>query len=226
MKIAQRYANPELQNKLAGQYVLGTLHGRARQRFERLLPHDASLQTAVEYWQQRLNPLGQLSHAVKPPARVWRRIQQKIAPSSLPVWQQWNFWQGFVTASVLAVITLVLLPKPQTNVMQPTIAVLQTADERAMMVARMANDNTLMIEKVAYTQAPEHHIMQVWCIPKGGGEPMPIGVISGKMARFELDPHSLQMLHEAEAIAITFEPMDKPNMDKPTGEIMYKGIMI
>ena len=37
------YNNPELRDVLAGEYVLGTLRGKARARFERLLAMDASL---------------------------------------------------------------------------------------------------------------------------------------------------------------------------------------
>ena len=51
------YGRPELADALAAEYVAGTLRGRARSRFESLLPSHPALQRAVREWQQRLIPL-------------------------------------------------------------------------------------------------------------------------------------------------------------------------
>lgn len=48
-----KYDNDELRNKLAGEYVLGTLHGYARARFESLLKYDANLRRIVADWSNR-----------------------------------------------------------------------------------------------------------------------------------------------------------------------------
>ena len=49
-----KYQNPKLQRMLAAEYVLGTLHGRARARFRRLLTHDVMLRHEVQDWERRL----------------------------------------------------------------------------------------------------------------------------------------------------------------------------
>ena len=49
--------HPELLDRLASSYALGTLRGGARRRFERLLPAHPMLEAAVQRWQQRLQPL-------------------------------------------------------------------------------------------------------------------------------------------------------------------------
>ena len=51
------YSRPELADRLASGYVLGTLRGPARRRFEALLPAHAMLRGAVRDWQDRLMPL-------------------------------------------------------------------------------------------------------------------------------------------------------------------------
>ena len=51
------YAQPRLKQMLAAEYVLGTLHGRARRRFARLLESRADLRAEVRYWEQRLAAL-------------------------------------------------------------------------------------------------------------------------------------------------------------------------
>jgi anti-sigma-K factor RskA len=52
-----RYANPELRDRLAAEFVLGTLRGRARARFQSLMRYDPALREAVAFWEARLTPL-------------------------------------------------------------------------------------------------------------------------------------------------------------------------
>jgi anti-sigma-K factor RskA len=51
------YSRPRLADRLAANYVLGTLRGAARRRLETLLPAHPSLRQAVNRWQDALVPL-------------------------------------------------------------------------------------------------------------------------------------------------------------------------
>ncbi len=51
----------------AGEYVLGTLQGEARDMFERQLATDFDLQSEVADWEQRLSPLAASIEPVVPP---------------------------------------------------------------------------------------------------------------------------------------------------------------
>ncbi len=103
------YAHPELRDRLAAEYALGTLRGRARRRFERLLPGDAGLRELVQGWEMRVNLLAESAPAVPPPPRVWEGIAQRIGPAPMPapaapglierLWDSLGFWRG---ASLLA----------------------------------------------------------------------------------------------------------------------------
>ena len=57
------YQNARLRRLLAAEYVLGTLRGPARRRFERLARGDAALRAEQYFWEARL---GQLLGAVTP----------------------------------------------------------------------------------------------------------------------------------------------------------------
>jgi len=48
-----RYEAPDLLDQLAGQYVLGTLRGRARRRFERVIENNPAARAAVQRWEDR-----------------------------------------------------------------------------------------------------------------------------------------------------------------------------
>ena len=72
------YRNPQLLDELAAQYVLGTLRGRARVRFEKLCEREAEAAQSLRRWEDRLVGLVSEVHPVKPPAHVWKQIQQRL----------------------------------------------------------------------------------------------------------------------------------------------------
>lgn len=72
------YGRPELGERLAADYVLGMMPARARQRFERVMAHDATLAARVAGWSERLGPLDEATADQTPPAHVWRHIEQRI----------------------------------------------------------------------------------------------------------------------------------------------------
>jgi anti-sigma-K factor RskA len=108
------YADPELHDRLAAEYALGTLRGPARRRFERLLSGDAYLRDLAEDWELRLNLLAESAPAVAPPAHVWEGIAQQIGPAAVPVrekrpnrlWESLGFWRGFSLAAAGAAAAL------------------------------------------------------------------------------------------------------------------------
>lgn len=78
---------PALQDRLAAEYVLGTLRGRARARFQAWLRQDAALRRTVAEWEGRLAPLAAGVAEVAPPRRVWDAIEARIgaaAPATQP----------------------------------------------------------------------------------------------------------------------------------------------
>lgn len=70
------YNDTKLLSSLAAEYVLGTLRGAARNRFEAVKVKNAKVQAAVHYWESQLNVMATAIDPVEPPASVWREIQQ------------------------------------------------------------------------------------------------------------------------------------------------------
>lgn len=115
---------PELQDRLAAEYVLGTLRGPARARFRHWLREDAGLRQVVQAWEVRLSPLAAGVPAVEPPRRVWKAIEEAITErqmgagratqpaASRGLWDSLAFWRnlGLATsgaaAALLAALTL------------------------------------------------------------------------------------------------------------------------
>ena len=74
-----RRTNEELAHRLAAEYALGTLRGRARARFEALARTDPAVEAIRRRWEEALAPLAERVPGVEPPARVWARIEERIA---------------------------------------------------------------------------------------------------------------------------------------------------
>ncbi|TCT05774.1 anti-sigma factor [Paralcaligenes ureilyticus] len=66
----------------AAEYVLGTLRGPARRRFEVLMARDAALAAEVSRWQEALSALDAADVPLEPPGRVWRTIQLRLPAQS------------------------------------------------------------------------------------------------------------------------------------------------
>lgn len=123
MKIAQ---HPELLDRLAASYALGTLRGGARRRFEALAREHAVVRAAALVWQTRWSGLTELNPAVPPPPAMWTRIdnlvqadkadhamQQARASSALVQgapggwWRSLLVWRGAAAAGALATVVAV-----------------------------------------------------------------------------------------------------------------------
>jgi anti-sigma-K factor RskA len=117
-----KYADPELGDRLAADYALGTLRGPARRRFERLLSRDAQLRDLAEDWEFRVNLLAESAPAVAPPPRVWEGIAERIGPASAStrgrlvyrLWDSVGFWRAasLLTAAAAALAVYVALRPP------------------------------------------------------------------------------------------------------------------
>jgi anti-sigma-K factor RskA len=70
--------HPELLDRLASSYALGTLRGGARRRFEALAREQAPVRAAALIWQSRLASLNELQPQATPAPAVWTRIDNLV----------------------------------------------------------------------------------------------------------------------------------------------------
>lgn len=70
--------HPELLDRLASSYALGTLRGGARRRFEAMAREQAPVRAAALIWQSRLASLNELQPQATPAPAVWTRIDNLV----------------------------------------------------------------------------------------------------------------------------------------------------
>ena len=72
------HRHPELLERIAASYALGTLRGGARRRFEAMAREIAPVRAAALIWQSRLSSINELQPSEQPDARVWTRIENLV----------------------------------------------------------------------------------------------------------------------------------------------------
>lgn len=110
--------NPELLRQLAAEYVIGTLRGAARRRFEEVLDESEEARFQRDFWEQRLAEFGQIVRPVVPPTEartqlLHRAAQPGVVPAARPRRSMrrrrralWTYAAGFATAASLVVAFL------------------------------------------------------------------------------------------------------------------------
>ncbi|WP_342720598.1 anti-sigma factor [Acidovorax sp. FHTAMBA] len=118
--------HPDLLDRLAASYALGTLRGGARRRFETLAREHATVRAAALVWQARWSGLTELQPAVDPAPAVWTRIDNLVQadmaaaalqagraaePAAAPGgwWRNLLVWRGAAAAGAIATLAAVVV---------------------------------------------------------------------------------------------------------------------
>ena len=221
------YSRSDRTEALASAYVLGTLRGAARRRFETLLPAHPALRHAVQAWQARLMPITASIEPVEPSPEVWKRIQARIAapePRSQP--SRLAFWRGlagFATVAALAFGVLLAMPGPA---LPPVVIVLNATDAAASsavpgtFIASISGDGRAVVTRPLVNVALQgDRALELWALP-GSGAPRSLGLISANASTVV---QKAQDLKGATALAVSLEPSGGSPTGAPTGPVLYVG---
>jgi anti-sigma-K factor RskA len=212
---------------LSAAYVLGTLRGPARRRFERMAKQDDALATIVSRWEDALSPLAASVAPVEPPARVWREIESRISPATSnlsPVTS--SLWRAFgLMAGGLATVLLAFFIWISTGPRgEPVfVAVLTAQDSGPRAVVSMHEPNTLRVHIVKPWAAAEGKSLELWVLPTEGS-PRSLGLVANAsgdtlIRLLTTDPR----MQGATALAVSLEPAGGSPTRLPTGPVLCSG---
>ncbi|MEY2843081.1 MAG: hypothetical protein RI920_1118 [Pseudomonadota bacterium] len=235
------YARPELADRLAAEYVLGTLRGPARRRFQSLLPGHPSLRRATADWERRLGQLAEATPAVPPTPKVWLAIEQRLfgeaTPAGSPVaavrrwWQRLGVWQGAAGLASAAVVVLAVLlaqPVPLAPAQPPVVVVMAAQDaaagdgiQPAGFVASVGGDGRSLVLKPlnAHQQVAVNKALELWAVPAKGA-PRSLGLVSDHQTTTVM---RAQLLSNTAAFAVSVEPPGGSPTGAPTGPVVSVG---
>jgi anti-sigma-K factor RskA len=215
--------NPELIDRLAAEYVLGTLRGAARRRLERWRASSALIEARCRFWEERLMPLLRTVNPLPPPAHVWRDIEQRLglARTQSARGRLLPFALAASLVAVLALATLFYLNTPSRPAAIATIAAPAGTLMWQVEVSAEANPRIDVRSSAAAAQ-PAGHDYELWALPKGG-KPVSLGLMpyAAHSARRALTESQQQALASASQLAVSLEPAGGSPTGQPTGAVVF-----
>ena len=220
------YQHPQLLDELAAQYVLGTLRGPARRRFERYCARNVAALHAVRRWEDRLVDMLAGVVPVAPSTLVWDRIKFRIRRDralrprrGLATFGNWRFavaagiaalaiafgvWTGFGPGTSEPVATFVEQQQTLWSIEAP-----RDRDELRVSAA----ENLSLNPARAY---------ELWALPGEGAAPVSLGLLprSGRDT-LQLNDAQRLALSRSRQLAISLEPPGGSPTGAPTGPVIH-----
>lgn len=241
-----RYTQPELLEHLASSYVLGTLTGGARRRFERLQRDRADVRGLVSQWETRLGQLAVSVPAQQPSPQLWKAIAARTQPAATAAaanasprgWLGWLKPAGFgfgglaagvIAASVLFVTAPGLFMTSDQIAMrtgeklpQSYVGLLTDAQGNGkLLVSSLRHGKTLTVKVIGPITAPASGTLVLWAVP-ASGPAFALGPVPASGSAVSLLPDtSEKLLSKVSKLVVTLETGSAPV--SPSAQVLFSG---
>lgn len=214
---------PDDEDLLAGEYVLGTLSPGEMRDLTQRRDSDPAFAARVEAWQNRLAPLASLADPAPPPPELWRRINATLAQPSAPpkpirLWHSVNLWRattaaGFALAACLGFLMVINRPAPIVATLLPT------GPSNVAILVELPRPGRLKFIPSGVFAAGDHHDLELWVLPTGATRPESLGVLSKTGREVPMNWHG------PAALLVSLEPAGGSPSGQPTGPVIYRGAL-
>jgi anti-sigma-K factor RskA len=222
------YDSQELLARLADEYVLGTLRGPARTRFERVVVSHGTAREEVRRAEEQMLGLSLALAPVQPSPETWMAIAERLGvrgvaqQAGLRQRNARSTWRMALAAAValfaigIAWVVIERTPPPT------AMANLAAADGAPLWNVATYEDGARMDVAVAGVVMPQPgRSYELWALPEGGA-PVSLGLLpeSGERSR-DLTSAQRTALRTSAKVAVSLEPSGGSRTGAPTGPVLY-----
>lgn len=222
------YNSRELIARLADEFVLGTLRGPARARFERVVVANESARQDVRRAEDQMLGLSLALAPVQPSPATWVAIAERIGdrgaerPAGRRQRNARSLW-GMALAAAVAVFAIGITWVVVDRTGPPTAtALLATEAGAPLWNVTTYEDGARLRVAVAGAVTPEpDRSYELWALPEGGA-PVSLGLLpeGGKLSR-DLTVAQQAALRTSVKVAVSLEPSGGSRTGAPTGPVLY-----
>jgi anti-sigma-K factor RskA len=244
------YLQPERLDRLAREYVLGTLTGRARRRFERVVQYAPVAARAVGAWQERLAALAAGVPPMQPREQVWQGLERRlfhgvtsaagaVAPGPLrrlSAWLSGRALVGAVAGMLVAVVVLRLQPqlagleaRSQELPASYVGLLLDSGGRPTLLASSRRHGRELTVKVLQPVAVPPGRIVQLWALRADGSlfpvAAWPVLPAKGSLT-VNLPDTSERLFFDVPRLAVSFEAAPKLAGQRPSGEPPLSGFCV
>jgi len=206
---------PAALDALCGEYLVGTLRGAARRRFERALREQPLVAQRLQHWRNNFTPRYARMIESQPSPQVWKRLEKTLGLVRPPWFQRFR-WAIAVTAVLIVVIGLQLARQEADGV-----PIAELSGKAATVSAQLSRDGrTLVLRADRPVLAGPAQSYELWLLTPEGGV-LSLAVLGSLDARFEVPERYRGRLRGQ--LAVSVEPSGGSPTGKPTGPVILVG---
>jgi len=232
-----RYEDPKLQDLLASNYVIGTMRGKARKRFEQLMHQNPAIEQRVRKWEAKFQPVHTATQPVQPQKATWEKIANQINNTSnqmvnslLSKLRLYQYLTAFAF-SLSLVACLVSYMSYSVSVPSNTVsyvAVLKNDIEQPVMVATLQKDGRLLaLDLLQKPKVAEENDIQIWAVSKNDGSIKSLGLIEiEKHVELQLTKPEWGLIKSAEFLMVSIENKGGSTTGLPSERLISKGLCV
>ncbi|MDB6104983.1 MAG: hypothetical protein JWO52_4982 [Gammaproteobacteria bacterium] len=213
--------HPGIVDSLAAEYVLGTLRGPARRRFEKWRATTPLVQERCLFWEENLMQLAKGVRPIRPPPRVWQGIRARLnlagrEPRRRPMRAL------AIAASVLLVAGLSALLYWRSLGPGKLVEVATITTPAGLRVWEVdVYSGRLIVHAGQLVVHPTDRDYELWALP-AGGKPVSLGLLPmAGTAQRTLTAVQQQALANAPQVAVTVEPLGGSPTGQPTSTPIF-----
>ena len=227
-----RYDNQQLADMLSAEYILGTLKGAARRRFEQLIRQKPVWAQTLNWWEGHMHLLADTVPAVSPPNKVWKNIEAQLfnrkATQHSAWWKNWAF-ASTALATGLAILLVIQTPQSLNDSKPAAVALLATEKSEAgwLLNETKKSDTDVTINAIALVslQLKADNAFELWLLPADKSKPISLGLLPQQGNNVFKVPKDVIPLMATGLLAVSLEPVGGSPTGQPTGAVLYQGRM-